>query len=145
MYATATDMIARFGETQILRLSNPEDLTATTVDVVKVNQAIADATALIDGYLRKRYEVPVMTPPVDLIAACCKVARYELAQGERTTPTEQMKNDRSDVMKWLEQISRGVVNLDAPLASGAVGQSIGSGPRYSDRPRDFDHDTLRNM
>ena len=145
MYATANDMIARFGETQILRLSNPEDLSAETVDEVKVNQAIADASALIDGYLRGRYAVPVAAPPVDLVRACCLVARYELAQGERTTPTEQMTKDRDGVLKWLEQVSRGIVNLDAPLAAGATGKAVGSGPRYSDRPRDFDHDTLRNM
>ncbi len=52
MYATVADMTARFGETQMIRLSRPEDRTADTIDAVKVETAITDACAVIDGYIR---------------------------------------------------------------------------------------------
>ena len=55
MYATVTDMIARFGEVQIVRLSNTEDREAETPNVEKVNTALIDATELINGYIRGRY------------------------------------------------------------------------------------------
>ncbi|AJY46484.1 gp436 family protein [Martelella endophytica] len=143
MYATVNDMIARFGETHILRLSNPEDRTAEAVDVARVERALSDATAEIEGYLRGYYAVPVTAPPVDLVRAASILARYELAQGEHVSPSEEMSKGRDDVLKWLRDIAARRVHLDAPLAEGATGAKVGSGPRYSDRPRDFTYDTLR--
>ena len=52
MYATVQDMIDRFGETHLIRLSRPEDRTAETVDEEKVNTALRDVSAVIDGYTR---------------------------------------------------------------------------------------------
>lgn len=143
MYATVTDMIARFGETHLIRLSNPEDRTAETVDAAKVERALSDATGEIEGYLRGYYALPVAAPPADLVRATCILARYELAQGEHVTPSDEMTKGRDDVLKWLREVSSRRVHLEAPLAEGATGQTVGSGPRYSDRPRDFTYDTLR--
>lgn len=143
MYATVTDMIARFGETHLLRLSNPEDRTAETVNAVRVEQALGDATAMIEGYLRGYYAIPVAVPPADLVRATCVLARYELAQGEHVTPSDDMEKGRDEVLKWLRDIAARRVHLDAPLAEGATGSKVGSGPRYSDRPRDFTYNTLR--
>ena len=144
MYATVTDMIARFGETQIIRLSRPEDLTAETVDEAKVNLALNDATAIIDGYVRGRYLVPIAVPPDSIVRAACILARYDLAQGERTDPSEEMAKGRKDVIAWLENISKELVQLDLPPAA-AAGPAVGSGPRMSDRPRIFTDETLRGF
>lgn len=144
MYATVTHMIARFGETQMIRLSRPEDREATTVDEVKVNTALADASGLIDGYIRGRYLAPIASPPDEIIRAACILARYDLAQGEHTDPSEEMSKGRKDVITWLENIAKELVNLDAPVAAPA-GPAVGSGPRMSDRPRIFTDDTLRGM
>lgn len=144
MYATVADMIARFGETQMMRLSMPEDRTATTVDEVKVNTALADASVLIDGYIRGRYLVPIVNPPADIVRATCILARYDLAQGEHVAPSEEMGKTRKDVISWLENIARELVNLDAPRAA-AEGPAVGSGPRMTDRPRIFTDDSLRGM
>jgi len=144
MYATVTDMIARFGETQIIRLSRPEDRTAVTVDEAKVNTALADATALIDGYIRGRYSVPIAAPPEDIARAACILARYDLAQGEHTDPSEEMAKGRKDVITWLENIARELINLDVPVAASA-GAAVGSGPRMSDRPRIMTSDSLRGF
>jgi phage gp36-like protein len=137
MYATVTHMIARFGETHLIRLSRPEDRTAETVDEAKVNTALADASALIDGYIRGRYFVP--------IRAACVLARYDLAQGEHMDPSEEMAKARKDVIAWLENISRELVNLDVPAARPTGTNAVGSGPRVSDRPRIVTHETLRGF
>lgn len=144
MYATVSDMIARFGETQIIRLSRPEDRTAETVDEEKVNTALADATSLIDGYIRGRYLVPVAVPPADIVRAACILARYDLAQGEHTDPSEEMSKGRKDIISWLENIAKELVNLDIPAAAPA-GPAVGSGPRMSDRTRVMSYDSLRGF
>ncbi|RFB91768.1 hypothetical protein B5K08_15840 [Rhizobium leguminosarum bv. trifolii] len=144
MYATVSDMIARFGETQIIRLSRPEDRTAETVDETKVNTAIADVSAVIDGYIRGRYFVPIAAPPAEIIRAACILARYDLAQGEHTDPSEEMAKGRKDVISWLENIAKELVNLDVPAAAPA-GPAVNSGPRMSDRPRILSDDSLRGL
>lgn len=144
MYATVADMIARFGETQILRLSNPEDLTAEAVDEVKVETALADVTSIIDGYVRGRYFVPIAVPPKEIVRAACILARYDLAQGERTDPSEEMAKSRKDVISWLENIAKELINLDVPAAQ-PVGAAVGSGPRTSDRERIMSLDSLRGF
>jgi phage gp36-like protein len=144
MYATVSDMIARFGETQIIRLSRPEDRTAETVDEAKVNTALADATALINGYIRGRYLTPIAVPPEEVVRAACVLARYDLAQGEHTDPTEEMGKGRKDVITWLENIAKELINLDVPAAAPA-GAAVGSGPRMSDRTRIMSYDSLRGF
>lgn len=144
MYATVADMIARFGETQLIRLSRPEDRTAESVDAEKVDTALADATGLINGYVRGRYMVPIAAPPEEIIRAACILARYDLAQGEHTDPSEEMSKGRKDVITWLEDIAKELVHLDLPAAA-AAGPAVGSGPRMSDRPRIFTDETLRGM
>lgn len=145
MYATVTDMIARFGETQIIRLSQPEDRTAATVDEEKVNIALADASAVIDGYIRGRYFVPISVPPAEIVRATCILARYDLSDTERSSPTEEMSKGRADVIKWLESISKELVNLDVPRALVTGTDQVGSGPRISDRGRVFSQHTLRGF
>lgn len=144
MYATVADMIARFGETQIIRLSRPEDRTAETVDEDKVNIALTDATGVINGYVRGRYLVPIAVPPEEIIRATCILARYDLAQGEHTDPSEEMGKGRKDIITWLENIAKELVHLDLPSAA-PVGPAVGSGPRMSDRPRIFTDESLRGM
>lgn len=144
MYATVSDMIARFGLTQIIRLSRPEDRTAETVDDDKVLTAIADATSLINGYVRGRYLVPIAAAPDEIVRATCILARYDLAQGEHTGPSEEMSKGRKDVVTWLENIAKELINLDIPAAAPA-GPAVGSGPRMSDRSRIMSLDTLKGF
>jgi phage gp36-like protein len=144
MYATVADMTARFGETHLIRLSRPEDRTAETVDEVKVETALADVSAVIDGYIRGRYFVPIAAPPAEIVRATCVLARYELAQGEHSDPSEEMSKARKDTITWLENIAKELINLDVPAAL-AAGPAVGSGPRMSDRPRIMSLDTMRGF
>ncbi|MBB3947219.1 phage gp36-like protein [Rhizobium skierniewicense] len=145
MYATVTDMIARFGEVQIVRLSNPEDRETSVPDEAKVNTALEDATALINSYIRGRYLVPIAAPPKDIVRAACVIARHDLADTERSSPSDEMTKGKAEVIKWLENIAKEIVHLDIPLATVTGGDSVGSGPRISDRQRIVTSDTLRGF
>lgn len=140
-YATVTDMIDRFGLTEMIRLSEKEDRTATVVNAAKIEVALADGGALIDDYLRKRYLVPVATPPSSLTRANCVLARYDLAQGERTDPTEEQRLARKEVIRWLEGLASGAVQIDAQAAGQGLGGGA-SGARSSDRGQPFSDDNL---
>ncbi len=144
MYATVDEMTARFGLKQMIRLSSPGDRTAVAVDEAKVNKALVDATGVINGYVRGRYLVPIATPPAEVVRAACILARYDLAQGEDTDPSDEMSKARKDIITWLENIAKELINLDVPAAA-AVGPAVGSGPRMSDRPRIMNDCSLRGM
>ncbi|WP_245488000.1 phage protein Gp36 family protein [Rhizobium ruizarguesonis] len=93
-------------------------------------------------HIRGRYFVPIAAPPKEIVRATCILARYDLAQGENMDPSEEMSKARKDVISWLENIAKELVNLDVPAAEPA-GPAVNSGPRMSDRPRIMTDDTLR--
>lgn len=141
MYATVDDMVGRFGRVEVTRLSQIEDRETMEIDEEKVARAIGDATAIVDGYLRGRYQVPVINPPADLIRATCILARYDLAKSDRSDPTDQMQKDYDDVIRWLTDVQKGIVKL---AAKTAIEQINNSGvARFEDRDAIFTPDSLR--
>lgn len=111
-YATAQDMIGRFGETEMLRLSSVDGVLPETVNLVPVAQAIADADAIIDSFLRKRHAVPLSSVPQVITRAACVLARYELSLGGDREPATQVKEDRKETMAWLGKLADGTVTLE---------------------------------
>lgn len=129
-YATVQDMIGRFGETEMLRLSSVDGLLPDVVNPVPVEQALADADGIIDSYLRKRYSVPLAPVPQVITRAACILARYDLSVGGDREPADQVKNDRKDVVAWLTQLSTGTATLEGVAPIEAT-----SSARTSDRER----------
>ena len=91
-YATAQDMVDRFGETEMIQLTDP-DIVA--VQTQKAERALADAQALADGYVGRVYRLPLpgcskpapvpgdmdavqWVAPPQLTRIACDVARYYL-------------------------------------------------------------------
>lgn len=134
-YAIVEDLIARFGEVDVIRLSAPEGQLDGMVDQARVILALDSASALIDSYLRRRYATPLSPVPPEIKDTCCTLARYELARGEQKTPSEQMREEHKATLTWLRMIADGTVFLDAALA-GATAPAV-AGARVSDRARDF--------
>lgn len=141
MYATVDDMVGRFGRVEVTRLSQIEDRETTEIDEEKVARAIGDATAIVDGYLRGRYQLPVINPPADVIRATCILARYDLAKSDRSDPTDQMQKDYDDVIRWLTDVQKGIVKLAAKTAIEQINNSAVA--RFEDRDAIFTPDSLR--
>jgi phage gp36-like protein len=118
MYSSVDDMMQRFGETELLRLSAPEGENFGPIDTDRVTQALTDASALIDSYLRKRYAVPMDTPPAEINRAAAVLARYDLASRGDMQPSEPMRLDRKDMLAWLKLLADGNVTLDGIEVSG---------------------------
>lgn len=134
-YASTADMVAEFGEPEMIRLSAPEGGLEDAVVVEAVERALEDASATIDGYLRTRYALPMPLPaPAEIARAARVLARYDLARGGQKSPSESMAADRKEVMAWLGEIAAGRVKL--ALAEQATGAADGEA-RVSDRPTMF--------
>ena len=57
-YADIPDMIERFGEVEMIRLTTPADQDMDTVQPATVLRALEESSSIIDGYLRRRYTPP---------------------------------------------------------------------------------------
>lgn len=134
MYASVTDLIERFGETEIVELTDLEHTGA--VNEAMAEQALTDATSEIDGYLAARYRLPVTDTPRLLSLLCTDIARYRL---ERGVNTDQARQRYEDSVAKLKAIARGEINLplDTPPPASAEPRVVVGGGRT------FDKDTLR--
>lgn len=138
MYASVEDMVSRFGETEMIRLSVADGPIPEEVEPPRIEQALADASRLIDSYLRVRYQVPVAPVPGELVRAACALARYDLATGGDRDPTEEMRLSRKEVLNWLAALARGDASLEGVAPVGAAGSA-----RASDRPATFSGNAFR--
>lgn len=139
-YTNLQELIGRYGEAMLVDLTDRADPPAGSVDAGVIDRALADADALIDGFLKGRYLLPLAaTPPLvrDLALA---IAVYKL---HRNVASEKIRQDYDDALRTLRDIAAGTVRLDVagaePTASGA------SGVRTNDRERPFTPDNLRGF
>ncbi|NIX75389.1 DUF1320 domain-containing protein [Microvirga sp. c23x22] len=137
-YASVEDMVARFGEGEMLRLSVADGDLPDSILPERIEKALTDATDLIDSYLRSRYTVPLAPVPEAILRAACHLARYDLSNSGDKTPTEAMKDSRAEIIAWLTKLSKGDASLE-----GATPIATAGGARTSDRPVMFGHHQLR--
>lgn len=113
-YATIQDLIDRYGQTELVRLTTPADQDLDGIVLPVAEAALADASAEIDGYVGRRYQVPMDIAPPIVVAKVCAIARYKLSTGEQKSPTEEMRRQYDDAIAWARDVSLGkfVLELD---------------------------------
>lgn len=106
-YATQQNLIDRFGEEELIQLT---DRTNTgDIDAAVVNKALNDADAQINGYLVGRYTLPLATPvPEILERLACDIARYSLYEFK---PIEIVAIRYRDALDSLREVSKGRADL----------------------------------
>lgn len=130
-YATAQDLIDRYDETEIARLSTVDGASALAVDMVRCAMALDDATAFIETWLRARYMLPLDPIPREIVHAACVLARHGLAQGAGRDPSDQIKDARAETIAWLKALGSGAAQL---AGARPVGEGR-EGARSTDRSR----------
>lgn len=130
-YATAQDMADRFGTDEMVRVSATGDELPDAPDEARIQVALDDATAIVEGYLRARYLLPLSPIPREMVRATCVIARVDLNTGDGKVPTKEMLDDRAAVMLSLEAIAGGTVRINAPTTGSS------SGARVRDRRREL--------
>lgn len=130
-YATLADMTARFGEEQLIQLS---DRAGTGVmDESVIEQALADASAVVDGYLAGRYPVPLDPVPAILVGYVCDLARYNLYPDAQMPDEHPVRQRHKDAIRFLETVGQGKLNLGGapePVSDNAVQIVVGDRRRH---------------
>lgn len=119
---TQQDLIKRFGEAELAKLSDRENYQV--IDESVVDTAIADAEGEVASYLRSANLVSVdalgkviyrngAKLPSDLALHTCNIARYYL-YGNGTTETVEKRYD--DAVKWLDKVKKDPSMLTGPVS-----------------------------
>lgn len=134
-YCTKADMIARFGELELIQLT--DDVNAGAIDDETLAQAIADAEAEINSYLAGRYTVPLPSTPLVLVRIATDIARYYL-YADRVT--EQVRVRYDDGVKFLRAVAKGDVSIGVDSLNAPA--AVNGGPQFNAGTTVFNHDSL---
>jgi phage gp36-like protein len=136
-YITLTELIERFGEPTMQQLADRDGDDVIDADVA--DRAIADADAVIDGYLGARYELPLASTPPMLTPIAADIVFYKLHP--HGAPEEARLNyDRS--IRMLEGLSKGTIRLDV---EGAEPDAPGQRPETEGPERTFSRDSMKGF
>lgn len=158
MYITPDQLADRLGATELAQVATPDgdaivdvelmDATLRDADrsrwtaaeiavaddaLANVQSAIDDADSVIDGYLAKRYALPLSKVPPILVVYARYIVRYNLHRnrlsGENNDP---IVRDYRDAQKFLAAVAGGQLSLgvDDPVINdpGAAAVKITSDP-----------------
>lgn len=140
-YASLAQLIDRVGEPMLIDLTDRDEVARGAVVVAVVDRALADADALIDGFLASRYQLPLVVTPALIADVAQAVALWKL---HVTTPEDKIKLDYEAALKTLREIAQGLIRL--PDAQGLEPPSSGQGGVIvTDRERPFTADNMKGF
>lgn len=137
-YATLAILTARYGTAALIAQTDRAVVPTGAIDSAVVARALADADAVIDGYVGKKFNLPlsVTSPLLEDLAA--KIAFWNL---HVTMPDEKVKLDYQEALRQLREIAAGTIGI--PGATGTEPEGTGSsGAAFTDRDRPFDPDKM---
>lgn len=149
-YCTAADVRAMLrDETVIALLSDEyiEDAAQREARILPlIETAIRDADGEVDGYLAKRYAVPLSNPPAVIVGYAKDIALYRLfgrigidEQGRDKTYLTRYKY----AVDFLRLVAEGKVELG--VSTGADTAAPAGGMHIRSAPRVFSRRSLRGM
>ena len=162
VYATVDDLIDRFGEAEMIGLTDPDN---TAVQSARAQRKLEDAHALANGYVGMAYRLPLagcakpapqpgnpqavetVAPPL-LARLVCDIARYYLYDDKST---EEVLKRYEQAKQELLHISQGKATLACPWG-GVAGDPLSADPQaggcevgYSFPARQMTDETLRGF
>ncbi len=141
-YATQQDLVDRFGELEIIQLTDRDTIPPASIDATVTARALTDASALINGYLQGVYALPLALTPPALVKAASDIARFYL-WGDRAEPKGAIRMAHDDALRWLQSVSKGVVKLE--VAGLAAPAAPAGDARFSASEPVFTRDNLRGI
>lgn len=120
-YASQQNLTDRFGEDELIQLSDRANTGLINSTVVA--RALADADAEINGYLSTRYTLPLSSVPEVLVVIACNIARYRL---DNRDPREDIVTRYKDAIKYLKDVvsGEGSLGVDSSNARPATNNSV---------------------
>lgn len=125
VYATAQDFIVHFGQLEARALADRGKVGV--IDAAVLERLIELASAEADGYIGRRYALPLTTTagqpadtPQPLRLAVLNMSRYH-GTGTEVRNQEEITTRYKSTVKWLEGIAAGSILLGMGLVPAAVG------------------------
>lgn len=129
MYITVEELFHDVPKQEAVNLCNDEDRNekgesepngwdlsdANDVIVLRLNKAITDSAEEIDGYLRKRYSLPLTETPERIKKLCKGITRYNLFSRRMVEIPETVLKQYQELRAELEQIRSGEMVLDIEM------------------------------
>lgn len=107
-YATQQDMINRFGDREVLALTDRD--RSGVIDAPVMQSALESADDEINAYLAGTYSLPLASTLPIVRDFACDIARYRLSSGE-VIETEEVRHRYHDAIKFFEKVAKGLVSL----------------------------------
>jgi phage gp36-like protein len=136
-YATQSDLVTRFGSAELAQLT--DRVAGTTIDAAVVSAALADADALIDGYLARRYALPVAPTPALLLRLAGDIARFLL---HGTSASDKVRAAYDDALRMLRDLADGRAALPGALPAPAAQNPASGSPASAAPERVFSRTTM---
>ena len=136
-YCDYPDILGAMDEEDVIAYTNDGD--GDSVNMARVDQAVAGATALIDSHLGRRYGLPLNPIPEVIRDLAVDIAVYKIA-GRKSDPGEEWRLKYKDAVRMLERMADGkaVVPGAVAVASGAGDHSVS----FSSNSRVFGRDSM---
>lgn len=142
-YANTADITTRYGDDFLSVIADRDD--DGVLDTVSIEDTLADASDFIDSYLASKHTLPLSSFPKQLTRYCVDIAVYWLAENAGGL-TEEKRLRYEDARRWLEQVSKGGVELLLAAVDAEPGEDTTSGDvEISSSVRLFSRDTLQGF
>lgn len=120
-YITNQEYLDRFGDRETIALTDENN--TGSVDTAILTAAVIAASEEVDGYLGKRYALPLSETPNIVKTITGSLARWELFA---TTRPESVEQAAAIARAQLKDLSRGLMVL--PGAAGVIDEQASSRP-----------------
>lgn len=124
-YATQADLEAAIPLDKLAQLTTG---SGATTDANVVTLALANASAVIDGYLGGRYAIPVTgTTALAILKAHCIVLTKWALFGRNDIGEafgNSLKSDNDDTIDWLMAVGKGTLSLPSGTPTPSVDVEI---------------------
>jgi len=137
-YCTQQDMIERYGEEELIQLT--DHTGAGVIDTATITRAITDADGDIDGRLGSRFRLPITPVPKILVRIACDIARYHLYP---IAAPEHVAKRYDDAIRFIDGVAKGRISIGisatgaAPAASGEAVRLEGGGSVFGRKDNSF--------
>ncbi len=121
-YVTIEQFKTDYGDKLLVRLfalkDAPTDPEPDAADASAKFEKIADEVCdEIDGFLRRRYSLPLAVVPNDLASKALRmVIYYGHLKSPAGTVAQKLRDDYTDIKGWLSKIAEGKVDLGLTTA-----------------------------
>lgn len=137
MFATLQAMRDKFGERELIELTDIEQPYTDTINVTRLNAAMQQANSEIEGYIGGRYPLPLQTVPPFLQSIACDMTRYHASTGAMSE-NDPIKTRYDAALKTLKEISKGTIQIGGnPTGEAAPIQSSNNAIVIAASRKDF--------